>query len=245
MIDKKQPLFLILIASCIISFISNIRAQDAKADFNKANLAIAKEKELYFDITYNFYCSSSQTHPSESSKSKYAKKDNAYYTFSYGVETISSDNILLMVNVKEKTILINKQKGSLPLSDLNSRIEKTLKYCKKTDFKEDKYEKIYILIIKNIGIDKIEIHLRKEDAFLTKVIFFQNETVSTVKNGKKINCKDPKTEVLINNIIKKTNVENEKLTIKTYVALQKDGSYKPIGSFKNFKVEDLRKKSKK
>ena len=44
--DKKQPLYLILIASCIISFISNIRAQDAKADFNKANLAIANEKEL-------------------------------------------------------------------------------------------------------------------------------------------------------------------------------------------------------
>lgn len=223
----------VLFAFCLTGAL----AQTLNADLKAANLAIANARELSMEIQYNFYCSCKQSVVSESKTSTMAKKESSYYTVNGTSEMVTIGTLQLSINNTQKQIVLMKS-TNVGISEISKKIEGLLKIAKRTEYKLVGNEKIYTLVINEYGLSEIEIRIQKSNSMISRIVFFQSETIQAEVKGKKATCKQPKTEIVFRNIRLNVTQNPAKFRMNTYVEKRKDGTYQPVGAYKEYQLID-------
>lgn len=243
---KKKVLYLALFLAWHIPAFAgtNPVLTEAKNDFKKTNEAYEKTPNISMDTYYSVYSEHDSQSLLEGKNGKYIRYNKNMFVRIDDIETYAINDKIISINHQEKMISVGDNKQII-IDPILTNVDSLLSLCRdikmeRINASEKKYQ-LYFNEADGGEFSRVDVHIDTKNYRYVRLVLFYTIEIN-LKSDFYADEKQPRMEVVYKNF-KTLNTEPLAFNPALYITENK-GKLSPSGKYANYKVSDLRNKTR-
>ncbi len=224
---KNRMHFFQLVALLIIS-ISGVFAQNVATDLKQISLKYQDVNSVMLGQRINYYNSYTAKNPIETNNTVLKRTSNQFYTNAFGVETLITKGISVLVDHQSKIILLDKNNGEEFNTDLTIDFESIKELSSEIKYKKAGKNGRYTFYFKTGDQLKVEVWYDKESFEVAKTVFYMREAATKGDSP-------PRVEILITDFKVNYDFDEKTFDIEQYI-LTSNKEILPTNKYKEYQL---------
>lgn len=238
MLKIKKIFFVIIVC---LSTISVVAQQDAKSILEELKKRLSEKENYQTDVLYKVFKGYQSEEPHETSSGVFFKKGNNVYSKMAEAEIVSTKDLYLKINHKEKAILVANGSQEIQNAD-QFNLDELFQYLDVDTLKVNTTSWEIILKAKPITqlpFSSIEIEIDKKTYNIKSQVFYYVSQIDFSKELRKTDLAPAKLEVTYKNYrTNKFTLSDKVFNSKQYV-VKKNTKYVAVNKYKGYDIVDV------